>query len=263
MFVLILQHTTKFPYLYLNIAPSLAICASFPLTRIIIYISSKRQLNWAHIVISCLSIYLLIILPLFHHKKNLKYGLIKAQSAIMDRVDNITNSEDAVFDGIGIAVTRKKATPYSITERWSDERKAGANYDIIESLKKSQPKVLIWNYRMNRLRDDEKVFLDTHFVPDWANVNVVGATVFHKGPTDTRKTINLLSSSEYGILAKDRHRVRVDGKIIGPVEYLTSGDHEIIVEGESQMVQLKYFPAVKILPPPPKKKFQLFPSYSD
>ena len=70
MFVLILQHTAKFPYLYLNIAPSLAICASFPLSRIIIYISSKRQLNWTHIVISCLSLYLLIILPFFHHKKN-------------------------------------------------------------------------------------------------------------------------------------------------------------------------------------------------
>jgi len=181
----------------------------------------------------------------------------------MNRVDSITSQEDAVFDGIGIAVTRKKATPYSMTKRWSDERKAGANYNIIKSLKKTQPKVLIWNYRMKHLRKDERVFIDSHFVLDWANVYVVGTTIFHDGPNPTKKTINLLSSSEYAILATDRQKIRIDGNIPGPVEFLTAGDHEVVIDGEGQKLQLKYFPAVKILPPPPQKRFNLFPLYSD
>jgi hypothetical protein len=264
MFLLTLQHTVKFPYLYLNIAPSLAICASVPLGRItFLAIKSKRKLNWTHIVSALSGIFLLLILPSLHHKKNLKADLIQVQSMIMDRVDSITVPEDAVFDGVGIAVTRRKATQYSITERWRDERKAGANYDIIESLKKSQPKVLIWNYRMNRLRKDERVFIDTHFVLDWANVYVVGTTIFHKGTTITRKTINLLSSCEYAVLVKDRQRIRIDGEIPGSVAFLTAGNHGITIEGESQKIQLKYFPAVKIPPPALQKQFRLFPSYSD
>jgi hypothetical protein len=264
MLVLILQHTVKFPYLYLNIAPSLAICASLPLGRIIFFIiKSKRQLNWTHIVSALSGVFLLLIVPLLHHKKNLRVDLIQVQSAIMNRVDSITSPEDAVFDGIGIAVTRKKATPYSMTERWSDERKAGANYDIIKSLKKTHPKALIWNYRMKHLQKDERVFIDSHFVLDWANVYVVGTTILHDGPNPTKKTINLLSSSEYAIWATDRQKIRIDGNIPGPVEFLTAGDHEVVIDGESQKLQLKYFPAVKILPPPPQKRFNLFPSYSD
>ena len=116
---------------------------------------------------------------------------------------------------------------------------------------------------MKRLRKDEKAFLDTHFVHDWANVYVVGTTVFHNGPEPTREKINLLSSAKYAILAKDRRRIRVDGKILGPVEFLTAGDHEVVIDGEGQKVQLKYFTAVKIPPPPQRKIFNLFPSYSD
>lgn len=264
MFILTIQHTVKFPYLFLNIAPSLAICGSIPLSRIIFFFMIPRpRLNWTRIVFALLSSFILFIEPSLHHKRRLKTDLIQVQSAIMNRVDSITNPEDAVFDGIGIAVTRKKATPYSMTARWGDERKAGANYDIIGPLKNSQPKVLIWNYRMNHLRKDEQAFLDTHFVLDWANVYVVGTSVFHRGPETTIETINLLSSAKYAILAEDRHRIRIDGKILGSVEFLTAGDHKVIIDGESQKLQLKYFPALRIPPPPPQEKFQLFPSYSD
>jgi hypothetical protein len=264
MFVLTLQHTVKFPYFYLNIAPSLAICASLLLGHFIfLVIKFKQRLNWTHIVSALLVSYLLLIVPFIHHKKNLKTDLIRVQSAIMDRVDSITDPEDAVFDGIGIAVTRRKGTPYSMTARWFDERRAGANYDVIESLKKSQPKVLIWNYRVKRLRKDERAFLDTHFILDWANVYVVGTTVSHKGPEPTKEKINLLSSSKYAILAKDRQKIRIDRKIPGSVEFLTAGIHDVVIIGENQKLQLKYYPAVIIPPPPPQKKINLFPSYSD
>jgi hypothetical protein len=262
MFILILQHTVKFPYLFLNIAPSLAICGSLPLGRIIsLFMKPRTRLNWTRLVFVLLSLFILIIGPSLHHKKRLKNDLIKVQSAIMNRIDTITNPEDAVFDGIGIAVTRKKATPYSMTLRWRDERETGAKYDIIGQLKKSQPKVLVWNYRMVHLRKDEQDFLNTHFVSDWANVYVVGTTISHRGPETTKKTINLLSSAKYAIVADDRDRIRLDGEVPGAVEFLTAGNHEVIVNGESQKLLLKYLPAVKIPPPPPHEKFILFPSY--
>ena len=264
MFVLTLQHTVKFPYFYLNIAPSLAICASLPLAYFIfLVLKPEQRLNWTHIVSVLLFSYLLLVAPFFHHKKNLKIDLIRVQSAIMNRVDSITDPEDAVFDGIGIAVTRRKATPYSITARWFDERRAGANYDIIGPLKKTEPKILIWNYRMNRLRDSEKAFLNAHFIQDWANIYVVGADILHKGPETTRKRINLLSTAKYAVLARNREKIHIDGKIAKPVELLTAGDHEVVIAGESQKIQLKYFPAVKIPSPPQRNIFQLFPSYSD
>ena len=194
---------------------------------------------------------------------NLENSLIQTQAAIMTRVDRITEPNDAVFDGIGIAVTRKKATPYSMTARWRDERQAGADYDIIGALKESQPTVMIWSYRMGFLRDDERDFISAHFVPDWANICVVGATATHTGPEPTFETINLLSSAQYAVIAKDRQRICIDGKVLGPVEFLSAGDHEVVIDGDDQELQLKYFPAVNTPPPPPQERSDLFPSYSE
>ena len=164
------------------------------------------------------------------------------------------------------AAKRLKKCPFLLdhyTARWFDERRAGANYDIIGPLKKTEPKILIWNYRMNRLRDSEKAFLNAHFIQDWANIYVVGADILHKGPETTRKRINLLSTAKYAVLARNREKIHIDGKIAKPVELLTAGDHEVVIAGESQKIQLKYFPAVIIHSPPQRNIFQLFPSYSD
>ena len=92
---------------------------------------------------------------------------------------------------------------------------------------------------------------------------MVGKIVSHKGPEPTREKIDLLSSAKYAILAKDRKKIRLDGKIPSPFELLVAGNHEIEIVGENQRVELKYYPAVANLPPPPQNKINLFPTYSD
>jgi hypothetical protein len=264
--ILIMRHKVKFPYIFLNISSPLAICASYPLYLMLLLLKKRTKtssyyLNLLFVIVTCCS----IIIPFItDHPKNLKIGsIINAQHAIMNRVDSITKIDDSIFDGIGIAVTRKTAVPYSMTARWFDERAEGLNYDIIGSLRKSQPKAMILNYRLESLPENEKEFLSANFIWDWANVFVVGSIVKHDGQGETIKTINLLSSAEYAVLAANRNNILIDRRIPGNSIFLTSGDHDVSIHGEKQQLVLKYFPAVRNSIPFQKPFNKLFPSYSE
>jgi hypothetical protein len=207
--------------------------------------------------------YFLVINPVYFHYKNLKTNVIaKNQIKIMSRVDKLTNTEDSVFDGIGMAVSRDKATRYSLTARWANERSNGADYDIIDALRESEPKVWIDNYRMDRLNEDDKQFLSSSFVHDWANVYVAGATISHRALGLTEKRVNLIASATYAVLAADRSKVRIDGRVPNASIYLDAGMHEVTIVGESQELVLKYQPAADN-ELPPEEPFPLFPSYSE
>jgi hypothetical protein len=266
LLVLVLNHNIKFPYVFLNVAPCLAVCATLPLYYLFKTTQLKKNnksLYFLNLIFMSILFYYIIIPPVLRHYNNLyPKNLTRIQKAVMDRVDSITKPDDAVLDGVGMAVTRKVAIPYSLTARWYNERKAGAHYDIISYVIASQPKILIKNYRFKLLSRDEQVFLNNHFLWDWANVFVVGVSILHDGSGVTEKKFNLLASCEYGVLAEDRGDIEIDGNIPGRWIYLTAGEHEIIIKGERQTVQLKYLPALK-KPLPLMKPFELFPSYQD
>jgi lipoprotein signal peptidase len=265
LLILIVQHNAKFPYVFINIAPSIAICASLPLYHILLFLFKEQKgfLYYRNLILTMVILLCIFIPPAYRHFTNLRNDpLMAVQQAIMNRVDSITQKNDAVFDGIGIAVTRKKATPYSITARWYNERRSGNDYNIVNKLKETMPKVMIWNYRMRRLTKEEKEFVLDNFISDWANVFIVGKKIRHEGPGRTKKTVNLLSSAEYVVFAEYRHKIRIDGHIPDSVIFLSAGDHEVIVDGQNQDIRLIYLPAVK-KPLAPEKPFSLFPSYED
>jgi len=265
LLILIVQHNVKFPYVFINLAPGIAICASLPLYHILLFLVKKQKgLLYYRNLILAMVISLCIFIPsAYRHFTNLRNDPLTAvQQAIMNRVDSITQENDAVFDGIGIAVTRKKATPYSITARWFNERRSGNDYNIVNKLKETMPKAMIWNYRIEGLTKEEKEFVLDHFISDWANVFVVGKNIRHEGPGRTEEKVNLLSSAEYAVSAEYRQKIRIDGHIPDSVTFLSAGDHEVIVDGQNQDIRLIYLPAAKE-PLAPEKPFSLFPSYED
>ena len=265
LLILILNHKVKFPYVFLNISPSIAICAAYPLYISLSFLQKKQNkiFYYSNLLFLVLTLYYIFIPSLYRHHYNLKKSsLLKGQRAIMNRVDSITKIDDYVFDGIGMAVTRKKATPFSLTARWFNERKAGADYDIIGFLMNTEPKVIIMNYRIKRLQNEEKNFIEDHFIWDWANIFVVGKKINHTGPGETKIIVNLLASTEYAVLSKLRENILIDGNIPDPKIFLSAGEHEIIIKETSQTFILKYFPAAS-KPLPPQKPFVSFPSYRD
>jgi len=257
------QHKTKFPYIFVNVAPCLAICGALPLGRIWLgTILPPRFPDWKHLTLLAGFMYFFMYTPYLHHERNLKEGRIGRQADVMNRVDSITDPEDKVFDGVGVVVSRGKATPYSITSRWVMERRAGAKYNVIDWLRKSEPKVMLKSYRIKRLSSKERRFIKSRFVKDWDIVYVVGSSVSHKGNAPTAKKIELLATTDYAIIASDRNNVRIDGKVPREIEHLSAGYHRVVIEGNAQTVVIKYAQAHKMSKPRTINKFRFFPSYA-
>lgn len=261
---LLLQHTAKFPYVFMTIAPGLALCGGILLHRLgeAAWLP-VRPLDWRQLTWSAGAAIVLFAFPVYHHSRAFRPDLLYYQKQIMDRVDRLTGPTDSVFDGIGIATTRPMAAPWSMTARWFQERRAGAGYAVVPYLQRRQPKVLIHNYRLDGLRMNEREFLGRHFVHYWGNIWVVGLPAVRTGGETPTRQVELLSSAEYAVLAEDVSRVRIDGRSARAVESLAAGSHTLTVVGEPQDVRLVLAAAVT----PPRRSshrpMHLFPSYSE
>jgi hypothetical protein len=262
MLIALLQHPSKFPYVFLNVAPALAVCGAVALRRWGPALWGSGAPAWRRAVAGTAAFVLLFLFPLSRHAKAMDRSLTDVQIAIMNRVDRLTEPGDAVFDGIGMAVSRRKATPHSMTARWYDERRAGADYPVIEHLRRTRPKVAIFNYRFRFLDREERAFVQSHFVGDWANVLVVGTLVEHEGPGPTERRVDLLATARYEVLARDLDRVTLDGRPAERRVELSAGPHLLRVEGPPQPVMLRYSPSSRIPRPPEAGPYSLYPSYS-
>lgn len=259
---LLFAHKIKFPYLFINLAPTLSVSGSLILA-FFLKSSPLGEINkrWRFKFYGFGILIIILFFSIHWHYKSLqKSEILKHQQAIMDRVDQITKIDDSVFDGVGIAVTRKKATPYSITARWYNERNAGAEFNIVDTIKRTQPKALIKNYRFKRLQSDEIDFINNYFVHDWSNIFVVGKKIKHNGKGETKIVVNILASTDYTVFSSFKENILIDGSIPEPVVFLSSGDHKIVIKGHAQVLLLKYFAAAN-MPLAFQNPLKLFPSY--
>lgn len=262
LMVLYAQHTSKFPYVFINLAPALAICGAAILARAARpAFAQLPTLDWRALCWTLAAVATLIVYPAFHTRASMQSDLLDVQRRVMDRADALTAPTDAVFDGIGIATTRRKATPWSMMARWFDERAAGADYEVLGYLVDRQPTVMIWNYRLPNLRREELEFIGRHFVHDWANIWVVGAEV-EAGGEKPHVAVNLLSTTDYAVTAPDVERVRIDGYPITVPLNLAAGEHVVTVLGEPQRVTLQLARSVELPFGPPRAPYPLFLSYS-
>ena len=261
---LLLQHTAKFPNVFLTIAPGLALCGGVLFERLTIGVwTPERPPDWRHVVWTGAAVALLLVVPWFHHARAFRPELLNYQRMVMDRVDLLTRPDEPVFDGIGIATTRPMAVPWSMTARWFQERRAGARYEIVPYLRLRQPNVVVYNYRLDGMTWKEKEVVFASFVPHWGNVWVAGAPAETVGGDRGSRPIDLLCSAEYSVVAEDLSRVRVDGRPARAVEQLGAGRHVLDVEGEAQRVGLTLAAAVAAPRLPARGPSHMFPSYSE
>lgn len=263
LLLLYLQHTSKFPYVFINLAPGLALCGAVILIRLAeAAFAPPIEIDWRTLCWSIAVVAMLVLYPAYHVSKSMHSDLLETQREIMNRVDALTAPTDAVFDGIGIATTRAKATPWSMMARWFDERAAGADYEVLGYLRQREPKVMIWNYRLPGLRRDEREFLERHFVNEWANIWVVGASTV-AGGEQPDSTVDLLASATYVVEAEAPANVRLDGRPIAGRLELAAGEHVVSVAGAPQKVTVRLAAAADLPRRPDRPPFHLFLGYSE
>jgi hypothetical protein len=249
MLALIGRHTVKFPYVFMTLAPCLALAGAFPLSWLGNYALDRVRSRPAIAVAILAAVAVVLVgIPARDHFMNLEAGRIVTQRQVMERAEALAAPDEAIFDGIGIVVTRRRATPWSMTARWQQERMAGADYDLIGALRESRPTVSISNYRMKQLFPLEQAFITRYFVHDWANVFVVGTKIEFEAPDDQEVEVDLLATADYAILSPDNLPVLIDGRQAQDIERLEAGKHRVAMPGHAGTVTIKLARAIKSPP---------------
>ncbi|MDA3918907.1 MAG: glycosyltransferase family 39 protein [Deltaproteobacteria bacterium] len=253
-------HTVKFPYFFLNVAPILAITSSLALVQLFTFSVFVRSWQKTIIVIGLVVVisYFPIKRHLFHLENREKTAI---QKVVISRVESLTTVDDAVLDGVGMVVSRKKATPYSMTSRWHARRQTGQYEDVLRWIERTEPKIFIHNYRYDKFSVDEREYISENFIHDWANIWVVGKQITFSRKV-TKKSINLLTNTQYAVLCGDISKVFIDGSSAKKIMKLQSGYHLIQVEYPVNKVTIILASAYTQKKPDfPDRHYKLFPSY--
>jgi hypothetical protein len=161
----------------------------------------------------------------------------------------LTSSDDSVFDAYGYYIFRPHATYfYRLSNGVLMWLQSGfiQESDIINDLQRSHCKVVIFSQRLTRLPTNILGFIRSHYVPtgfqDAKHLVLVAGKVLH--PNDlvaNRATVSLVASTAYAVrVAGGTPRVSIDGQLYQGPQFLTQGDHRLVVEGQFESIAIFY-----------------------
>ena len=238
-----LQHTVKFPYIFINISPTLALVAVFGLQGVVRAVGDRSAQSTRRLVGGALGIGLAMIVLIggvVHHVRHFsRTSLRNRQEQTMNFVDELTVPTDAIFDGVGMAVSRRKATPYSMTVRWFAE--SIDHQLILAEVEASAPPIMILNYRVRKLPSQTKKWFVSHYLQWEGKIWVAGMLVDHESDEEaiSRYEVDLPAATRYLVPLIEQTRVWVDGKaMIEGGLFLSEGPHSLEVSGPSGPILL-------------------------
>ena len=265
---LYLQHTTKFPYIFINIAPTLSLLGVFGLLHIQRMIVNPGRQSLTKLLGLAFGILLPIVVlgsGLAHHYRHSSPSELKLwQEQTMNLVEHLTQPSDPIFDGVGMVVTRQKATKHSMTLRWFTELEDPASF--IQSIADSESPIVISNYRINRVPIAGRLWIQNRYMRYWGNVLVAGTSLNHSNPTaPTLHQIFLPATIRYKVVSEGQASIKIDGhRMVEEERVLLAGPHEVEVQGEPGQVFIVHAAAIDFSPPSgPGLARQIFASYSD
>jgi hypothetical protein len=161
---------------------------------------------------------------------------------------SITSPDDSVFDAHGLYIFRPHATYYYRLGRgviaWLQSGLIpGA--DIITDLQRTNCKVIVFSRRTRRLPSDVLAFLQSHYVSAGSlagdEILVAGKVLHGADLNANRATISLVASAEYAVVPRGgTPRVYIDGRLYQAPQFLSQGNHEIVVKGDFQEIAVVY-----------------------
>jgi hypothetical protein len=104
--LVVFSHAEQWPYLYLELVPTMGIFAGWALYRSLEFLATKTRLS-----LLWLLPFLLIVLPVISRtSEHLEQQSLQSyQLATMEWVEAITKPEDSVFDAAGLVVSRPRS----------------------------------------------------------------------------------------------------------------------------------------------------------
>jgi len=237
-------HAEKWPYLYLELLPTMALFVGFAVIESLRWIQ-RRTKNMSFVTVVGASFIVAMSVPSFLRvAEHVEQSPLQSyQLATIQWVESITGPRDFVFDGVGMVATRPRAyrdlaIPFQLAYR------RGGEPDIVAALEHNECKAYIKNYRIASLPERERRWLDSHFVHDWGNVFVAG---HHRKVTVQSCEFEIHATGSYQVAWSGSAPLYVDGDLVRGQVRLARGKHSIEAN-EPGTVTMKY--RFTSLPPP-------------
>lgn len=179
-----------------------------------------------------------------------------SQVATMRAVLARTCPDQAVLDGMGLAVFRPAAHRYRVLVKgvrlWVARGRVSEE-TLVADVVRNRPPVAIPDWRLRAMIGPLAAFLARHYVPTPDGLLVVGARIPVNGdPRGGRVHLDLLVSGAYRLETTPGLAVELDGHPAGPgFVRLEAGRHEVSWTGPPGMIRLEAAPCVRGAAKPP------------
>lgn len=228
--VFLVIHREPWPYVFVFVIPLLGCHAGFISDR-----TYQALCDSPRIIVLPVAILLLIVIihSVLRHDAHLRLRCF-GQLSTVRAAESVLGPEETYFDGIRMIATRKCASRIvlekqalnNLVESWETQ-----GPPLMDALRASQCKVIVYNYRMTRLPGEFHHFIEDHFVLIDRNVFVSGSEI-----TSSPQEIVLNWPGVYGVGIKGEcENIRIDSKPLDAQSgelYLTTGRHRVTFEGD-------------------------------
>jgi hypothetical protein len=189
----------------------------------------SRGFRISYLVVIPVAAYpLFLSTDLWKNSAGYQYELIQASEAYL-------RPEDSYFDGIGMVFARKKASQLNMTARTIHEYYGGQYSRLIPEWRQNQCRLIIRNYRMQRLKDPEKTFISNNYLPVRNNSHIMlpGKLLT---PDETEFEIHI--EGTYKVLKSPSKGLTIDERGITDMVRLSKGKHRYSLEPPQNPVML-------------------------
>jgi hypothetical protein len=216
-------HKARFPFFFLIAIPILGIFVSVQMHTF------SKAFRISYLVVGLVAAYpLYLSTNLWKNSAGYQYEVLQACEAYL-------RPEDSYFDGIGMVFTRKKASQLNMTARTIREYYDGYYPRLIPQWIHNQCKLIISNYRIQKLKDPERSFISHNYLPvsESSHIMLPGKLL---APDNIELEIHI--EGTYKVLKSLVTNITIDGREITDTVYLHRGKHRYSLESDQNSVVL-------------------------
>lgn len=237
--VLCLSHKQPWPYFFVMLIPTLWVVIAVTIE----HLARKGTVFWTVFALAG------VLVPLARggdvlarDSRYLRYTIEVAEQLLAPG--------ERYLAGIDMVHTRQQTRGLGWLDRRKLETLRKRSEPLIEQLRQSPPKLVIWSYRIEGLPDSVRRYLRSQYRPFWASV-------YTYAPTLATERFELAYGGRYAL--RDPKAVVIDGQKVAPGKSITlaAGPHQ----AERKGVRLQWLPPAalqKRLDPKLRKEQRLF-----
>lgn len=234
-----LYHKQPWPYFFIFVIPALSLFCLPLIERCAPLFSAKLGKNGLGVIV--------LLLLSISFVRNLRYLNFdnRKQNEVTSYAETLLSQNDTYLDGIFMLPDRCQGNHIWLDRTWikkiTTEVKTTGESTILSGALSPPPKLIIWNYRIKKLKKTMTDYLDKGYIHLPHNIYLAGYRA--RTDSDGRATIKVVREGKYRLVVEGSEKeVNVDGQPAFEDSFLLAkGDHELKLTGGSR--RFCFYPA--------------------